>query len=74
MKTNQDFVSKELIFGHTIVIASQLTKKGCKIFSYVVGKGYCVSYSVTATKEDWFGSTEDMEDAMEMYNSVFLGD
>jgi len=75
LTTNLNFVSKEIIIGHTIVIATHLTKNGCKILSFMVGKGYGVSSSIAShTKEDSIGFTEDMDEAIEMYNSIYLGD
>ncbi len=73
MNGNFHLISKEQVLGHTIVIATMQSVKGCKIMSFTIGKGYCISYSKEDEIEDKIGFTESMEEAIDTYNSIDIG-
>jgi hypothetical protein len=73
MNGNFHLISKEQVVGHTIVIASMVSIKGCKIMAFTIGKGYCVTYSKEGSEDARNGFTESMEEAIDTYNSIDLG-
>lgn len=68
MMGNLEFISKSVVLGHSIQIASYTCINGCKTVVYVVEVGYMVAYSVDG--EDFCLRTKDVEEAIRAYNEI----
>ena len=69
----QKIIKREDVVGVTVMLSSAAGTKGCKVLSAMIGYGFSIGYELEDKIGSMVGKSEDLDEAIEMYNSIDVG-